>query len=86
MGCTTSPQAIDSELLPFSSRTVLEIEGMTCPSCAMGVEYQLKEVDGVIKSDVDYKRGTAIVFYDESKVSPDEIASASTVYPATVKE
>ena len=63
----------------------LEIKEMTCVSCALGVEYQFKQLDGVIDASVNYKTGIAEVSYDPDKISPEEIAEASDVYPATVK-
>jgi copper chaperone CopZ len=62
----------------------LKIEGMTCPSCAYGVKAQLEELDGVIKADIDYEKGKGTVIYDKSKISAEQIARASTVYPAQV--
>jgi len=66
------------------SQANLEIEGMTCQSCALGVEYQLKQVEGVKDAKVDWSKGTGVVTYDPSKVQPEDIAKASTTYPAVV--
>ncbi|RME31968.1 heavy-metal-associated domain-containing protein [Candidatus Woesearchaeota archaeon] len=62
----------------------LAIDGMTCTSCALGVEYQLKHVEGVIDAKVSYEDGTAYVRYDADKVDAETIAKASDVYPASV--
>lgn len=62
----------------------LEIEGMTCQSCALGVEYELKQVDGVVDAKVNYQDGTGNVTFDPAKVDAETIAKASTVYPAKV--
>jgi copper chaperone CopZ len=62
----------------------LDIEGMYCASCSTGVAYQLEQLDGVISADIDYKEGTGVVIYDADKVTAEEIAAASTEYPATV--
>ena len=62
----------------------LQVKGMYCASCAMGVEAQLKRVEGVIDADVSYKTGKCTVRYDADKVSAETIAQASTVYPANV--
>ncbi len=62
----------------------LEIEGMTCQSCALGVEYELKQVDGVVDAKVSYQDGTGKVTFDPAKVDAETIAKASTIYPAKV--
>ena len=65
-------------------QTTLAIKDMTCPSCALGVEYELKQLDGVYDAKINYPAGTGQVIYDTSKLSAEEIAAASTIYPATV--
>jgi copper chaperone CopZ len=62
------------------------IEDMYCEACAYGVEAQFKELDGVVKADVDYRTARGIVVYDADIVSPETIASASTAYPTRVVE
>lgn len=64
----------------------LDIKEMTCPSCAFGVEYELKQLQGVYRAEVKYPEGTGTVIYDSSRISAEEIAAASTVYPASVVE
>jgi len=62
----------------------LEIEGMTCQSCALGVEYELKQVNGVADAKINYQDGTGKVTFDPAIVDAETIAKASTVYPAKV--
>lgn len=62
----------------------LDIKDMTCTSCALGVEYQLKQVDGVVGVKVIYEEGKGYVKYDADKVDAETIAKASDVYPTTV--
>ncbi|HLC82560.1 MAG TPA: heavy metal-associated domain-containing protein [Bacteroidia bacterium] len=62
----------------------LEIEGMTCQSCALGVEYELKQVNGVADAKINYQDGTGTVTFDPTVVDAETIAKASTVYPAKV--
>lgn len=61
-----------------------KIDGMTCPSCALGVEYQLKQLSGVYDAKIDYSAGTAFAIYDVTKINAESIAEASTAYPAKV--
>lgn len=89
-GCSTTKNSISEANvqstvgLSNAYEATLKIDGMTCPSCALGVEYQLKQVDGVIDARVSYEKGTGYVKYDADKVTAETIAQASDVYPATV--
>lgn len=62
----------------------LQIEGMTCQSCALGVKYELEQVNGVVDAKVNYQDGTGTVTFDPTIVDAETIAKASTVYPAKV--
>jgi len=73
---TTTPQNLET--------ANLEIEGMTCQSCALGVEYELKQVNGVIDAEVKYPEGTGTVTFDSAILDAETIAEASTAYPAKV--
>jgi copper chaperone len=46
--------------------TVLEVQGMTCPSCIRHVTAALDEVGGVAKVDVELKHGLVVVQHDAS--------------------
>jgi len=65
-------------------QTTLAIKDMTCPSCALGVEYQLKQLDGVYDAQIKYPDGTGLVIYDSAKITSEKIAESSTIYKATV--
>ncbi len=85
-GAGTTQTTQETPLTGTIHQTTLAIEGMTCAACAIGVESQLKGVDGVLSADVSWTKGTAVVTYDDGRTTPEEIARASTVYPATVAE
>lgn len=55
--------------LAKTSTVTLTVKGMTCGGCATSVESALKSTDGVEDAQVSYKRGTAIVKYDDQKVT-----------------
>lgn len=63
------------------------IEKMTCATCPIAVRKAMQRVDGVKDVNVDLDSKTAIVIYDSSKVTADEIGAASTNvgFPATVQ-
>lgn len=59
------------------TRTVtLRVKGMTCGGCATSVETALKSTDGVKGVRVSYERGTAIVKYDDQKVTVAKLREA----------
>lgn len=59
---------------------------MTCPSCAPGIEYALKQEDGVLEAKVSYQEGIGKVIYDPSKISKEEIIAAIKPYKAEMIE
>ena len=54
----------------------LTIEGMTCAGCEHHVNQVLKDSEGVVEASSSYETGMAIVKFDKSKVSIDELAEA----------
>jgi copper chaperone CopZ/NAD-dependent dihydropyrimidine dehydrogenase PreA subunit len=54
----------------------MPIDGMSCPSCAMGLEEALREAAGVVRAEVSYEGATAIVVYDSGVVSVDGLRDA----------
>ena len=81
-----APKEISQENLANDGthKATFAFEGMTCPSCALGVEYQWKQLDGVYDAQIKYPEGTGVVVYDTAKLSAEAIAAASTIYPARV--
>jgi copper chaperone CopZ len=49
-------------------KTELHIEGMHCDSCAVDIKETLELTAGVHDVDVEFKRKTAIVDFDEETV------------------
>jgi Cu+-exporting ATPase len=56
-------------------RTTLELEGMTCASCAARIERTLNKVEGV-EATVNFATETASVSFDPSVVAPDQLTAA----------
>lgn len=68
-------------------RTVtLRIEGMTCGGCVFGVRKVLTKLDGVSSAEVSYANQSAVVTYDSSKVTVEQMVTAIRTlgYKATV--
>jgi len=51
----------------------LKISGMHCTSCAMNIEHYLSGKGGVSTVNVNYATENAMIKYDESVLSPDDI-------------
>jgi len=83
-GAKTTGYSVSEQEVGNLYEASLGIDDMYCMSCAYGVEAQMEELDGVIDASVDYKTASGVVLYDRDKVSAEEIALASTVYPAHV--
>lgn len=59
--------------------TVIPISGMTCHSCEIMLERKLRKVPGVIKVNVNHKKGTAhITALDDQPPSKDDLEEAIT--------
>jgi copper chaperone CopZ len=51
----------------------LKIEGMHCASCAMNIDFDLEDLEGVKSCKTSYARQESEVEFDESKISPEKI-------------
>lgn len=67
----------EKEESPSDSETItLEIEGMTCGSCATHVDKLVREKEGVVKADVSYPDGQGTFTFDASVINKDSIVEA----------
>jgi Cu+-exporting ATPase len=57
-------------------RVHLDIDGMTCASCATRVEKKLSRVEGVEGSSVNYATEEATVVYDPTQIEVDDLIAA----------
>jgi|AP82_1055514.scaffolds.fasta_scaffold265121_2 mercuric ion binding protein len=55
----------------------LTVENMTCTSCPYIVQKSLKIVDGVTDVQVSFANRTALVTYDDSKVTIEQLTDAT---------
>lgn len=55
-------------------KTTLNIKGMHCHSCEFLIGEALEDIG--VKSSINSKKGTAIVQFDDSKISLDQIKKA----------
>lgn len=56
-------------------KSKLKIEGMHCTSCAMTIDFDLEDLEGVECAKTSYARQETVVEFDESKIALAEIIS-----------
>ncbi|HRP30329.1 MAG TPA: mercuric transport protein MerTP [Agriterribacter sp.] len=52
------------------------VSGMTCVDCERPIKHNLQKLSGVIHATVSYKNGNAIVQFDDSKTTTNDIEEA----------
>ncbi len=52
-----------------------KIDGMHCTSCAMSIDGELEDTDGVKKANTSYAKSITEVEYDQDKLTHEEILS-----------
>lgn len=64
----------------------LKIEGMHCTSCAMNIDGELEDAEGVKESNTNYAKSETEVTFNSNKINQEEIIKIiNTVgYKATV--
>ena len=80
-----APQTVEQS--STKHKTVqFRIAGMTCAACAKGLEASFRNMAGVVKVNVDYQAGQAVVTFDASKQSADSLSKFITKCGYQVKE
>jgi len=59
-----------------NKRVELAVKGMTCASCELHIESEVKKLPGVSLVRASYNQGSTIVEYNEKKVDKDKIIAA----------
>jgi len=65
----------------------LEIKDMHCTSCAMNIDFDLEDFEGVSSCKTSYTKAIAEVEFDEEEIEVEKILEQvqKTGYSATVK-
>jgi mercuric ion binding protein len=65
----------------------LNVPTMDCATCPLTIKAALNKVPGVSRAKVSYERREAVVVFDDSKTSVDELkkATSDAGYPSFVK-
>lgn len=64
----------------------LKIEGMHCSSCAMNIDFDLEDLDGVRTAKTSYARQESEVEFDEEKLTTNDVLKSieKTGYKAQI--
>jgi len=54
----------------------LAVKGMTCTSCELHIEGEVKKLPGVVNVTASYEKGSTIVEFDETKIDKEKIVAA----------
>lgn len=54
----------------------LKIDGMHCTSCALNIDMDLEDLEGVIKSHTSYAKSETEIEFDEEKVDQKKLIEA----------
>ncbi len=84
-----APVSAAAETAPATvETTTLSVEGMTCVSCTATVEKSLTRLDGVVAARVTFDPPRAVVEFDPTKLSPEDLANATGAvgYPSAVAD
>lgn len=79
--------AVVAPVLAATQTVTLLVPGMTCAACPITVKKALSKVEGVSKTDVDFKTRVAVVSFDDAKTSVQNLTKATedAGYPSSVK-
>lgn len=50
-----------------------KIDGMHCSSCAMNIDFDLEDLEGVCSSKTSYARAESEIEFDEEKVKVEQL-------------
>lgn len=54
----------------------LFVEGMSCQGCANNIMLTLSQTEGIVRDTVVFETNTAAVTFDQTKITPGQIATA----------
>jgi Cu+-exporting ATPase len=54
-------------------KVIFSIKGMHCTSCAMSIDGELEDTDGVINASTNYAKQKLDVEFDDAKISEQKI-------------
>lgn len=55
------------------TKTIIQIDGMHCNSCALNIDFDLEDLPGVKSAKTNYAKQVTEVEYDQDKITPEQI-------------
>ncbi len=52
---------------------IFKIKGMHCVSCAMNIDGELEDLNGVIEAKTNYAKAQTVINYDSQKIKPSKL-------------
>jgi copper chaperone CopZ len=52
------------------------VAGMHCSSCAISIDWELEDLEGVTEARTSYAHGQSTVVFDPDRVSEDDVLAA----------
>jgi copper chaperone len=59
-----------------NKETLLDVEGMSCPSCIRHVNAALADIEGVVKVEVRLREGKVLVWHDTAAANVNILIEA----------
>ncbi len=72
---TTMPVVAETESMT-NKTVVIEVEGMTCESCAVHISETLKKLKGVISAEANYPKKNVKVVFNPKQITLEQIKKA----------
>lgn len=84
---TTAASSPETTTPASFQQVVLDVEGMTCSACSTTVRTALEGIEGVYQAEVTYEPPQAVVRFDPSEVSIEDLirATKNAGYPSHPK-
>ncbi|MBA2737394.1 MAG: cation transporter [Pyrinomonadaceae bacterium] len=83
---TDNAVSTDNQPPANSKRVTFTVTGMTCVTCEPAIRLALEKTPGVMRADVSYERGNAIVDYDPKQTTPEKLRDVINGTGYKVKE
>ncbi len=64
---------MSSDSTNFTTLT-LQIVGMHCTSCAMNIDFELEDLDGVQSANTNYVKALTVVTFDPKKITVGKLS------------
>lgn len=67
-------------------KIIIKIDGMHCTSCALNIDFDLEDLEGVVSSQTNYAQQKSEVVFDQQKLNTAKILSQieKTGYKASI--